>query len=1167
MSKNISTYLRFRPPIKGVEAGSVGASASDGDTVQRQGEWIIADDNTTVQLNLLADNFSTSTSARQHRYTSVFSDCAGNKEVFEKAVQPLILEAMEGKHACVLCYGQTGSGKTHTVFGSEHDSGIVPQAIDEIYRIANSRRRDTRFKLGLSYYEVYNEAIGDLLEPARANNELTVREAPLSGTVFIDGLTCRICHTAETARKLVELGNLNKTVGNSYVHNKSSRSHTVLCLSYAAEMNVRHSATTVVSRITFVDLAGSELLSNQFSTVQQSETKAINLSLLSLRGVITALANKESHIPYRNSILTRVLSQNLSKHSITTVICNCHQDAEHRHLTSGTLNFGDVAHSVEQRAVMNEFIRSGKEIKLKAAPVETVIKLSDAPENMKAQTGASEVPVITEYVSISTRQGPIETLVVRSRGGHAGRLCLCLHAYGNGCGGRDWDFIFDILVQEGGYVIYCPEMPGFGRTIGSRQASRTDMLWSNGGPMEIVVDVMETLISNESCEKKSDSKVLLCGYDWGGNMALSLALSPYKKRMNGIVLFHPSFTDSIDKLSPITQPVLLLWIPSDQLHLYSNGKRMARTIKRSKLVSVVPPAGKERNVSWERVQNIMATHIAEWLKQQRLLVPNLVPLTRVSAETSGTKTKQSQLDAIATGIVSQVEIQPEISSSVDTDSGGSDFDAEQDELSSLSHQSSFLACLIADPIVGEELLAQRREDQRKARIDGKRQKQQAMKAEVDALMPVHANATQLAVHEMRTMLMQSPQHRDAFRDGLLRRSGGLHRTVLLGRFGAMPMLPPYASLETILSTGVWPQGGPQGLNSLRDFPRFSPGRRVQVLAPNINRCFTDAARFGFAGHPRDMDRGATFLTYRAVIAYDQHIDTRSPTCRVLIMKRNLSVSELNAALLHNTASDDVVVSNVSVTDLLFWNDPTGFPTPIKPTRVLMEDAIEARYEDLVMRCKIVECAISLSDLAPLMNFEAAVMERREATTPLTSMSAPANRRLLELQLKCLDRLRQCMNTIHHVAMGKDPHRLCVPDCGRLATYGQWHCHGMACVFASLLMPFSSVLGIHVRYRDGWVYHPTGRDIGDPTPRSAADHTWLEVTLFPSGVSLTCDPSFFGSEGTTVPYEQSYSPWGGCCRYPSRNYTHATAQQQLVENLAVPTHGKILCTAVMPMVQD
>ena len=127
--------------------------------------------------------------------------------------------------------------------------------------------------------------------------------------------------------------------------------------------------------------------------------------------------------------------------------------------------------------------------------------------------------------------------------------------------------------------------------------------------MEIVYDVFDHITGGNRSKK-----VLVIGWDWGGNMGLSLALSPLRQRCTGLALYHPSWTDKIELLHGIALPVLLLWVPSDQLHLFSVGRRMARIIPRSQLISLVSKPGSSAEV-WP----VIAAKITDWIGKQYYL--------------------------------------------------------------------------------------------------------------------------------------------------------------------------------------------------------------------------------------------------------------------------------------------------------------------------------------------------------------------------------------------------------------------------------------------------------------------------------------------------------------------------------------------------------------------
>lgn len=277
----------------------------------------------------------------------------------------------------------------------------------------------------------------------------------------------------------------------------------------------------------------------------------------------------------------------------------------------------------------------------------------------------------------------------------------------------------------------------------------------------------------------------------------------------------------------------------------------------------------------------------------------------------------------------------------------------------------------------------------------------------------------------------------------------------------------------------------------------------------------DAARFMLYSDEkrRASPAAAVFGTCRAVVAGPDG----SGGCRVRVP----------------AVGGGEAVLPVSWAEVDLWNQPTRFKAgPAEGPTLIFEDAITCRYHSLATRCKLTEIALLLSPLVATLNLQACLAEIHATG----SAAGPVNAAFLATQRKCMEVVRGRMNLIHHVQMGKDPNRFCVPECGKLATFGQWHCHGMASVFASLLLPFCELLCLDVRYRDGF-YLTDGRDGKgegwDGTPRPIADHTWLEVTFFPSAASFVADPSFDQWEGVTVPLSQGYSADGR--RYPIRGF--------------------------------
>ena len=713
---HVRTFVRFRPAPAAVTS-----------------PWVLDTDSGTVAASAAVDE------RRPHSFDGVFPPGATTRDVYDRTTRPLIPMLASGMSGCVMCYGQTGSGKTYTIFGDdsvaagsggpgvnpegEEEIGIVEQAVREVFQHCEANRRTMRFRVAVSFFEVYNEMVVDLLAPD--SNTLDVRETPLGKVFHCPGLSVCVCQTADAVLRWVSIGRSNRAVGCSHVHEKSSRSHAVLTLHLAAELRIDHAPSTVMSRLSLVDLAGSEALSFSYGAQQQTESKNINLSLFSLRRVITALADAgggkkvdptmpaarnagspdDGFVPYRNSVLTKMLASCLGQQTLTTLICTCSSVPEHAPQTLATLKFGDVAATVRVNAEIRTFLRQQRGARgcqqraINESAVSVAAQADRAAASLKGGVAAgASAPVVRENMQLPSRQGPIAAL--RMWAGallplSAGHVALCLQGFGNGCGIEEFsnDLMPMVAASLPGVAVYAIDFPGFGRTSGRRQTSRTERLWENGGPMEVLVDVLDAITARDR-----SVKVALLGWDWGGNMALTLALSPaYRQRLSCLALTMPSWTSAVDDLIDIkTTPVLLNWAPTDQLHLYATGKRMARAIKQCKLVTLQSPAG--RDVSYAAIALAAAAQSAEWLctvvkRRATGLPPELPARSLVKVKGDG-------------------DIRDDDS---DSDSGSDDgvcaaeVDDDDDD-DSFSTQSSFLAVLLGDPIAAEDLLAAERRE-------------------------------------------------------------------------------------------------------------------------------------------------------------------------------------------------------------------------------------------------------------------------------------------------------------------------------------------------------------------------------------------------------------------------------------------------------------------------
>ncbi|KAI6243778.1 Kinesin-like protein [Aphelenchoides fujianensis] len=292
---------------------------------------------------------------------------ATQEHVFEAIGGPVLENAFNGYNACVLAYGQTGSGKSYTMMGTPNDPGLIPRLCNRMFaRIQSESDQQTSFKVEISYMEIYNERIYDLLtlDPRNATKRpLKVREHAVLGPM-VEGLTELAVSSFEQIHEVLNEGNKARTVASTNMNAESSRSHAVFTLAASPpgkRRKTRRSRARKVSKISLVDLAGSERAQKSGAMGKRLEEGGnINKSLTSLGMVISALAErsgngkKDKFIPYRDSSLTWLLKDNLGGNSKTVMIATISPAADNFEETLSTLRYADRAKRIVNHAVVNE---------------------------------------------------------------------------------------------------------------------------------------------------------------------------------------------------------------------------------------------------------------------------------------------------------------------------------------------------------------------------------------------------------------------------------------------------------------------------------------------------------------------------------------------------------------------------------------------------------------------------------------------------------------------------------------------------------------------------------------------------------------------------------------------------------------------------------------------
>ncbi|XP_027145659.1 kinesin-like protein KIF14 isoform X1 [Larimichthys crocea] len=316
-------------------------------------------------------------SKQSYSFTYDFSFCsvdecdptfASQQTVYETLAKPLLLRAFEGFNTCLFAYGQTGSGKSYTMMGFGEEEGVIPRFCDELFsRLSSMENKEVNCHVEMSYFEVYNEKIHDLLvardEPNQRSTPLRVREHPVHGPYVAD-LSANIVSSYNDIQGWLKLGNKQRATAATGMNDKSSRSHSVFTLvmtqtqtEFVEGEEHEHSIT---SRINLVDLAGSERCNSaQTSGDRLREGASINKSLLTLGKVISALAEqalsrKKVFIPYRESVLTWLLKESLGGNSKTAMIATLSPAGSNVEESLSTLRYAQQARTIINVAKVNE---------------------------------------------------------------------------------------------------------------------------------------------------------------------------------------------------------------------------------------------------------------------------------------------------------------------------------------------------------------------------------------------------------------------------------------------------------------------------------------------------------------------------------------------------------------------------------------------------------------------------------------------------------------------------------------------------------------------------------------------------------------------------------------------------------------------------------------------
>lgn len=288
-------------------------------------------------------------------YDAVFDPSMSQQQIFEGTALEIVDSVMDGFNGTIFAYGQTGAGKSHTMTGPDNGvpelRGLLPRTFTHVFANIDSTSHNTKYLVRGSFLEIYNEEIRDLLSKS-PKERCELKDHPSSG-VYVKDLSACVVKSVDEMNQVLAAGLANRSVGATNMNEESSRSHSIFMITVeqcGSEGHIR------VGKLNMVDLAGSERQSKTGATGERlKEATKINLSLSALGNVISALVDgKSSHIPYRDSKLTRLLQDSLGGNTKTVMVANIGPADYNYDETLSTLRYAYRAKSIKNKPRINE---------------------------------------------------------------------------------------------------------------------------------------------------------------------------------------------------------------------------------------------------------------------------------------------------------------------------------------------------------------------------------------------------------------------------------------------------------------------------------------------------------------------------------------------------------------------------------------------------------------------------------------------------------------------------------------------------------------------------------------------------------------------------------------------------------------------------------------------
>jgi len=345
-------------------------------------------------------------------FDRVYSPVEDNRAVYVDTCSQMIESTISGFNATIFAYGQTSSGKTHTMYGSSVEAGVINMAVEQLF-YAMEETPNRRFLMMVSFMEIYNETVVDLLSDprSRASGGLKIRESD-TGDVYVENLSEKSVSCEDDIFSYMKEGDKARKVGATNMNERSSRSHTIFRIKIESSNRLEDDETlldedfegeqVMVSQLNLVDLAGSERAAQTGAGgVRLKEGCNINQSLMTLGQVIQKLSSGvSSHIPYRDSKLTRILQNSLGGNAKTAIIATVTPAAMSEEQTISTLRFASEAKKITNCAKVNEVLDNNAQISRLKKEMEELKKQLEMQKAVNASNMLEEMKVCTNICKL-----------------------------------------------------------------------------------------------------------------------------------------------------------------------------------------------------------------------------------------------------------------------------------------------------------------------------------------------------------------------------------------------------------------------------------------------------------------------------------------------------------------------------------------------------------------------------------------------------------------------------------------------------------------------------------------------------------------------------------------------------------------------------------------------